>query len=44
MGPYIPLYSCYILGVPCLGFPLNSFQSWCVGHEVSDTGVGGGYL
>ena len=23
-GPHILFYSCYILGVPCLGFPVKS--------------------
>ena len=26
-GPYIPLYSYYILGVPCLGFPVKSLHN-----------------
>ena len=29
-GPYIPLYSCYILGVPYLGFPVESLYVNCL--------------
>ena len=36
-GPYMLLYSCYVLGVPCLGFPLKSL--WCVGAQSSTKGI-----